>query len=42
VAASSDPRSGLAVTAPVWLVLLGTFVAGTLVGWLLRRRQART
>jgi LPXTG-motif cell wall-anchored protein len=27
------------LTAPMWLVLLGTFLAGLLTGWLLRRRR---
>jgi uncharacterized integral membrane protein len=29
------------VRAPVWLVLLGTFVGGVIVGLLLRRRRKR-
>jgi len=27
------------ITAPLWIVLLGTFLAGMLTGWLVRRRR---
>jgi uncharacterized integral membrane protein len=27
------------ISAPMWIVLLGTFLAGLLTGWLVRRRR---